>query len=150
MSVDVVQGRLGHVLALGRQAKPSAMGFIADCAGDVRQANARLFRGSRGVKTLLVEGRPIAAYGLVGALLAPEAMIWLMVSPDVRNHLRAFAAACQREFAALREAEPRLTGYLVPGDEVAERFAARWGFEIGGVLPSGARMAALDFAKATD
>jgi hypothetical protein len=150
MSVSVVPARLGHVLALGRQAKPVVMAFIGDRAGDPRRANAHLFAASRGVKALLVDGKPIAAYGLVGALLAPEAMIWLMVSPMVVGHLKAFAAACRQEFAALSRTEPRLTGFLIPGDDVAERFAVRWGFRIGEVLPGGARYVSLDFGRVND
>jgi hypothetical protein len=128
MTAEVVPARLGHVLALVRQL--DAQEFAGKDL-DPRRLMARNFAESRKAKVLLIDGHVVAAYGLVGPLLASEAFIWLMVAPTIRHHAKAFIAACRDEFAAISVSEGALVAWVVASDPVALRFAQRWGFRLG-------------------
>lgn len=124
MTAELIPARLGHVLSLGRR---------LNCAwviGDPRQAIARVFMTSWGCKALMVDGQPVAAYGLTGSMLSPEAQVWLLVSPGVRAHLQAFMAAYRAEFLRVAERGLRLSGFVAERDLIGMRFAARWGFRL--------------------
>jgi hypothetical protein len=95
MTVELVPATLRHVLALGRQLKPELL-----AAGqDPRRAVAHVLVESRSAKALMVDGRVVAAYGIKGTLLAPEATIWLMAGAGIRGHLKVFVTACRAEFS---------------------------------------------------
>lgn len=143
MPVDLIPARLGHVLLLERRVRDETKMLSRYMAPDSVRAAARMFRESRCAKALRIDGRIYAAYGIVGPLLAPRAMLWLMVDPGIRCHLRTFMRVLRSEFDRLKRDEPGLYSLVITDDAIGCRFAQHFGFRLGEPLPLGFRMAEL-------
>lgn len=143
MSIDLVPARLGHILSLERRVRDETKALGRYMAPNPKQAASRMFRESRYAKALRIDGPVYAAYGIVGSLLCPRAMLWLMVDPAIRGHLKAFVTVLRSEFDRLKREEPGLYSLVITDDETGCRFARHFGFQLGESLPIGFRMAEL-------
>lgn len=143
MTADLIPARLGHILLLERRVRDEAKALERFMAPDSIRAAARLFRGSRYTRAFRIDGLVYAAYGVSGAMLAPKAMLWLMVDPAIRSHMRVFMRVLRSEFERLKREEPGLYSVVISDDEIGCRFARHFGFHLGEPLPLGFRMAEL-------
>ena len=143
MSAELIAARLGHILSLERRVRDETKMLERYMAPDSTRAAARMFRDSRYVKALRIDGRVYAAYGIIGALLTPRAMLWLMVDPAICCHLKTFLRVLRSEFDRLKREEPGLYSLVITDDATGCRFAEHFGFRLGEPLPLGIRMAEL-------
>jgi hypothetical protein len=141
--IEVVPAKLGHVLSIWHRLGSVPMMLAQQANGDPRQTIARTFHQSRDCRTLRLDGRAVAVYGLISSLLSQETTIWLLASPEVRRSPKAFLAACHSEFRELTRTGTRMVGYIAEHDLTGVRFAAHWGFRMEGG-EGGARRAVLD------
>lgn len=143
MTAELIPARLGHILSLERRVRDETKMLERHMAPDSMHAAARMFRNSRYAKALRIDGRVYAAYGIIGALLTPKAMLWLMVDPAIWCHIRVFVRTLRAEFDRLKRDEPGLYSLVITDDAIGCRFAEHWGFRLGEPLPLGFRMAEL-------
>jgi|FreactcultureFD7_1027221.scaffolds.fasta_scaffold36159_2 hypothetical protein len=139
--VELIPARAGHAIEVARRSRAAVTTSAERCGIDVRRAVRAAVAGSRRSLALRVDGRVVAIYGIVGALVSGETTIWLHAARGVARHL---VAACQHELAELIASENRLVAYIAPDDDVALRFVRHWGFRADGELPNGMRRVILD------
>ena len=112
----------------------SGLGFQArqmEARGHRPRAWARwlITRASR-VDVALVNGRPVAAWGIVGSLASREVDVWLMISDDVRRHRFHVVRAARWFLTWALEFVDGVNTIVLSTDFRARRFLEFLGFEV--------------------
>jgi hypothetical protein len=112
----------------------SRLGYQADqvhsLGGKPRQWLRCLMDQSCECWAVLIEGRPVAMWGLVGNRLATEARVWLSIADEVRVLKFPLVRECRRQVMRALEGRAALVGTVIAGDQRAIRFARCLGFEV--------------------
>ena len=128
MNYEIVRGRLIHVGRMARAMRDDAAATIGAFGFDPKRALRDAVIGSHYCRAAVVDGRPVAMWGLRGALLSDHAMVWLVLSKDVTGMPRAIITEARREMAAFGEQYDELATTVLPEDDAAIRFASFLGF----------------------
>jgi GNAT superfamily N-acetyltransferase len=103
-----------------------------------RHALARMYRESHTARAVTLDGVPVAAFGLRGALVGTEADAWMVTTAEVDRLPVAFFKTARAELARMLEGRSRLTSTIWGRQDAAVRAMAMLGFEVGpeeGALP---------------
>ncbi len=129
MNYDIVKASVRHV-------KPMALGMRAASwlamqryGGGARRAVFKAFTLSSYCRTALIDGKPVAMWGVVGSLLDERADVWLFLSRDIGRMPLAIVREARAELGVATEQYSYLEATIVPEDEASIRFARFLGFE---------------------
>lgn len=93
-----------------------------------REGLRRAFRASVYARTAMVEGRPIAMWGIAGGILSDGAYVWLVLSDEVRRLPKAIVREARAELALAAGRYRHIAATVLPEDEASLRFALHLGF----------------------
>jgi hypothetical protein len=117
--VGPLVSRLGHqtrlMLARGRRPRRFLREFLANSAE---------------AQTVVLDGAPVAMWGYVGGLLAPEVYVWFCIADAARRHVRNVVAEARAELSRALEVHALIRSTVSAEDERALRFARFLGFEV--------------------
>lgn len=91
----------------------------------------RLLYKSCYARTGMIDGVPVAMWGLLGTILSQSGEAWLSITPEGRHRPFIIAAVARAEAALLLTMKNELRSIVLIGDTRAERFLRFLGFEIG-------------------
>lgn len=95
---------------------------------DPRRALHRAMRSSFYCRTALMDGKPVAMWGIKGNLMCDVAFVWLVLSDDIANIPGAITREARRELRAIMANYRELATTVLPDDAAAVRFAVYLGF----------------------
>lgn len=124
----VVPSSILHVKALVRTMRRDAHVTVTGAGYDPRRALHRTMRQSHHCRTALIDGRPVAMWGVVGALLAERASVWLVMAEGVTSMPRSIVREAEAQLAEIRRHYSEIVVTILPEDETALRFAIYLGF----------------------
>ena len=98
--------------------------------------------------TAVLDGRPLAMWGLIAGTLETEGYVWFCVTEEARNHKRMMANASRAWLQDLLQGGMlhAVYGYILDGDARVARYAQFLGFtidaptDLGGVMVRKIRM----------
>jgi len=118
-----------------RHLKPMALGMRAASwlameryGQNPRAAVHRAFMVSHYRRTALIDGKPVAMWGVAGSLLNECADVWLFLSRDVEKMPLAIVREARAELSQAADLYSHLEATLLPEDEPSVRFARFLGF----------------------
>lgn len=145
--LDSLPPRYIHGMIRYATATPAHIGRIAtrmgewdriECAagGHAPKDALRLsLRGSIMAWTALIDGRPVAMWGLTAMnLMDGEGSPWMLGTDEARLHPKAFYVGGARSIPMMLRACPRLVNSVACGNKAAIRLLTRWGFVVGGEI----------------
>lgn len=89
-----------------------------------------LFHGSCYRKCAVIEGRPVALWGMTGTLMSCDGEVWLALTDAARAFPMSVARVAARELSDLMEGRMELRSSILCRNERALRFARVLGFRI--------------------
>lgn len=128
MDYEVVPASVRHLKPMSAQLRAAACITLQDFGIDPRHALHRAFIASRYCRTALMDGRPIAMWGVKGTMLGDTAAVWLVLSQDVTHMPVAVVKEAQAELARIMQTVDEIAITVLPDDEAAIRFACHLGF----------------------
>lgn len=93
-----------------------------------REGLRRAFVASHHVRTALIDGRPIAMWGLYGPLLAWETYVWLVLAEEAADIPFTVVREARRALAAAASMYDEVIAGVALDDTKAVRFARFLGF----------------------
>lgn len=128
VSYSIVPGSVRHIRPMSRTMRAAAGMALSGYGFNPREALRRAFVASMHVRTALIEGRPVAMWGVAGTLLGESAQVWLVIAEDVRRLPVALVKQARNELSVLADGYGRIDATLLPDDEASIRFAKHLGF----------------------
>lgn len=126
---EVVQASVLHVKPLASCLRPAACITVQMFDLDVRQALRSTVRRATYARTALLDGHPVAMWGMEGPALSDRATAWAAFGePAVRFPL-AIMRRARSELGLMREKAGDLYAFVGRNDERALLFARSLGFE---------------------
>jgi hypothetical protein len=119
---------VAHLSAEIRQA-------IQEAKGPPRRFIRWMIGQSSYARAGLIDGFPVALWGITGTMMASTGFAWLSVTEELRRH-PFLAARVAREEAFVNLRSKELHSLVLDGDIRAERFLRFLGFEIGEISAS--------------
>ena len=98
---------------------------------DPRRELHKRVRGSFYARTALIDGRPVAMWGLMGSLLGLDAAVWFVLAPQIRHRFVTIARLARREIDSFPMNLYALCSFADERDPQAWRFLRFLGFERG-------------------
>lgn len=95
---------------------------------DPRRALHDVFVESHYARTALVEGKPVAMWGLKGQLLSEVAYVWLVLSEEIGVLPLQIVREARKEMAEIMANYSEVATTVLPNDEQAVAFALCLGF----------------------
>ena len=89
-----------------------------------------MFHASEERWTALIDGKPIAMWGVTGGALETTGEAWLVVAKSIRGHKFAIVRQAMRSLARMFETKIVITSSMFCGDVRASKFAKALGFKI--------------------
>lgn len=93
-------------------------------------AITNMFHGSEERWTALIDGKPVAMWGVTGSRLETTGEVWLVVAQSIRGQKFAIVRQAMRSLARMFESKAVLTSSTFCGDVRASKFAKALGFKI--------------------
>ncbi len=93
-----------------------------------RVALHRAFVASRYCRTALMDGEPIAMWGVKGSMLDEVAFVWLVLSEAVTHMPVSVVKEARAELDKIMQTVDEVAVTVLPDDEAAIRFACALGF----------------------
>lgn len=95
---------------------------------DPRRALHRVFLQSLYCRTALIDGKPVAMWGVVAGLMSETAYVWLVISDQIANIPLSITREAKAELSKIMERYEELATTVLPDDDAAIRFAVYLGF----------------------
>jgi hypothetical protein len=89
-----------------------------------------MFHASEERWTALIDGEPIAMWGVTGGALETTGEAWLVVAKSIRGHKFAIVRQAMRSLARMFETKIVITSSIYCSDKRAFRFARALGFKV--------------------
>jgi hypothetical protein len=125
---QIVKASPRHIRPLAKRMRSAACMTLQGFGFDPRRALHRVFVASGWARCALIDGRPVAMWGVAGPLLGESAYVWLVISDDVTGLSRRIVEEARRELAEIAEGYEELATTVLPTDDAALRFAVFLGF----------------------
>lgn len=125
---QVVPASIRHVRPMARQIRAAAAITLQGFGFHPREALRRAFVASHYCRTALMDGKPIAMWGVKGTMLDEIAFVWLVLSDGVTHMPVSVVKEAQRELAKIMRTVDEVAITVLPDDEAAVRFAVYLGF----------------------
>lgn len=125
---SVVQASIGHIKPMAAQMRTAACVTLQGFGFRPREALRRAYVSSRYCRTAVIDGRPVAMWGITGPLLSDGAYVWLVLSDRIASMPVAVVREARAELARFMTNYRELAITVLPDDEAAIRFALYLGF----------------------
>lgn len=125
---EVVPSTALHVRPMSAKLRAAAAITLQGFGYRPREALRRAYVASRYCRTALMDGKPIAMWGVKGTMLDDVAFVWLVLSDEVTRFPLAVVKEAQAELAKIMETVDEVAITVLPDDEAAIRFACYLGF----------------------
>lgn len=130
MSYTVVQGRRTHIAPVANGMSIEDKDHLARAGFTPRSAVRRMFLDSCRVWTAVMDGRPVAMWGIRGPMMADSGEAWLVLTGGLRRRPFAVVKEAMRGLAKMLEIKREITSSMICFDKRACRFAEALGFTI--------------------
>ena len=124
----IVPASIRHIRPMAKAMRREAAVALDGFGFNPRAGLRRCFVSSFHCRTALIDGRPVAMWGVVGTLLGDSAYVWLVLSDEIRAMPRAILREAKTELDRAAEDYPRIMATILPEDAASVRFAAHLGF----------------------
>jgi hypothetical protein len=128
---EIVPASIRHIRPMSRRLRVAACITLERFGQDPRRALHRAFIASNYCRTALIEGKPVAMWGVCGALMSNVASVWLVIAEDIVNLPLAIVREARAELAHVMNNYHELVTTVLPDDAAAVRFALYLGFQGG-------------------
>ena len=125
---SIVPASIRHVKPMGSKLRAAACITLQGFGMEPRRALHRAFLASHYCRTALVDGKPVAMWGVKGTMLGDSAIVWLVLSNDVTRMPITIVRTAKAELAKVMESNNEVAITVLPDDEAAVRFAVHLGF----------------------
>lgn len=130
MSTDysIVKASIRHVKPMALSMRPAGYFAMEHYGGDPRRSVFQAFRQSFYCRTALIDGKPVAMWGVASTLLNEYAEVWLVLSHEIGRMPLAIVREARAELSRVTEDYSHLEATILPEDEASIRFAQFLGF----------------------
>lgn len=128
MSYSIVPASVRHVRPMAAQLRAAACITLQGFGLRPREALRRAYVASPHCRTALMDGKPIAMWGVKNTMLGNTGVVWLVLSEAVTHMPVAVVKEARAELAAVMERLDEIAITVLPDDEAAIRFAVYLGF----------------------
>lgn len=125
---SIVKASIRHVRPMSRKLRSAASITLQGFGLHPRPALHRAFLASSYCRTALMDGEPIAMWGVKSVLLSDTAAVWLVLSDAVTRMPVAVVKEARAELARVMASNREVAITVLPDDEAAIRFAVFLGF----------------------
>ena len=125
---EIVPASIRHIRPMSRAMRAAACITLERFGQDPRRSLHRAFIASNYCRTALIDGKPVAMWGVVGALMSNVASVWLVIAQDIVGLPLTIVREARNELAHAMANYHELTTTVLPDDEAAVRFALYLGF----------------------
>ena len=140
MIVEVVPGCEGHVAAIVAGMDKTERDAAISAGVQPETGLAIVVSLSAYCRTLMLDGVPVAIWGVVGPLHAECGEVWLSLTNAGRRIPKTFVCVARAELKAMLEIRLELTAALVCCDARAVRFMRFLGFKGEALIESDGRI----------
>lgn len=126
--IEIIPASIRHVRPMSRKMRAAACMTLQGFGYAPRGALHRAFVASLYRRTAMIDGAPVAMWGIVGTLTDDEVLVWLVMSDEIANIPLSIVRAARAELAKIMERYEELATTVLPDDEAAIRFALHLGF----------------------
>lgn len=137
MRYEIVPGSIRHIRPMSRAMRSAGAAAIEGFGFNPRAGLRRAFVASHHVRTALIDGRPVAIWGLAGSLLAHETTAWLVLSDEAGEMPIAIVREARQQLASAAQDYEEVVATVLPEDERSVRFAEFLGFKAGDKIAMG-------------
>lgn len=127
-SYEVLPASVMHIRPMARAMRAASVITVEGFGYNPREALRRIFVSSFYCRTAVMDGKPVAMWGVCGSILGDEATVWLVLSNAIQALPKAIVREARAELAKVAENYRVVNTTVVPDDEVALRFAIFLGF----------------------
>lgn len=135
MNYEISPSCIRHVKPLARLLRPAACITLQSFGENVRRSLQQAYLSSSYSRTALVDGAPVAMWGIQGVLLMDYAIVWLAMSETITQRPLAVVRCAKRELETMSDRAGRLYARISKDDERARLFAETLGFRSSPQLP---------------
>lgn len=128
MNYEIVPASVLHVKSLSARLRPAACATLQNLGIDVRQSLRRAFVSSPYCRTVLLDGRPEAMWGMQAPALSDRAVVWAALSDTAVKFPLAVVRRARNELASMKERVGTLYAAVSKDDQRAVLFARSLGF----------------------
>lgn len=125
---SVVPASIRHLKPMAAQLRAAACITLQGFGLKPRPALHRAFVASSYCRTALMDGKPIAMWGVKATMLGDTALVWLVLSETVTAMPISIVKEARSELAKVMETKREIAITVLPDDEAAIRFAVYLGF----------------------
>ncbi len=129
VAYEIVPASILDVKPMARKLRAAACITLQGFGLEPREALRRAVRSSPYCRTALVEGKPVAMWGVREVLLSDTAVVWLVLSEEVTRMPLAIVREAKAELDGVMEAKREVAITVLPDDDAAIRFAVFLGFD---------------------
>lgn len=125
--IEIVPASVLHVKPMAAVMRSGSAMALQAFGFSPRRSLMRALLGSFYARTALEDGKPVAMWGAHGLVLGEMAEPWLTVSTSITKMPIAIVRAARRELQVMMQ-NRSLVIAMIPGDDIAVRFAVYLGF----------------------
>lgn len=137
IEIGIIDAELNHLTPIWMNMAKDDWRECLDLGVRPRDGLRRSFLNSVWAKTLLIDGRVAAIWGVCGALLGPRGVPWLITTPAVRRAPIACIKLARAEMRRALDVYPSLVNFVSARHVRALRTMEAIGFSVGPERPMG-------------
>lgn len=126
---EIVPASIRHIRPMSKRLRTAACITLERFGEDPRRALHRAFIASNYCRTALIDGKPVAMWGVCGALMSNVASVWLVIAEDIVKLPLVIVREARSELAHVMGNYHELVTTVLPDDAAAVRFALYLGFQ---------------------
>ncbi len=136
--VTIVPTTAEHILHIRDNLREDDRREVEGLGLTARQALWRSFKRSVYTRTAIIDGEPVAAWGVAGSLLGLTGQPWLLTTEGVKKvSPLKFARIYQLELKEMLKIYPKMSNFVLSDYCEAVRLLEIVGFKLGESLPLG-------------
>jgi hypothetical protein len=125
---EVVTASIRHVKPLSASLRGAHCANLLAFNIEPRRALHDAFLASPFCRTALIEGRPVAMWGVKSDLISPTGFAWLVISNEITGLSLSIIKETKKQLAEMMKTYHELAITVLPDDFAALRFAVFLGF----------------------
>lgn len=129
MHCEVVDASLVHIGPIANNLDADALERYAEIGVRPRAGLRRLLDESAYCRTALLDGKPVAMWGVLGSDLASCGEVWLSITERARGHRMKIVRLARKELRAMMSTKVMLISSVLCNDARGKRFAEFLGFD---------------------
>ena len=125
---SIVRASIRHIRPMSEVMRPASAAAVQGYGFNPRTGLRRAFTSSFHCRTALVDGKPVAMWGVAGTLLGDTANVWLVLSAAAQKMPRAVLREAKAELEQTMRYYGAVVTTVLPDDAASVRFAIHLGF----------------------